>query len=66
MNLFSAVPPAPWIHKFLPYTGPITVLGSIAMLAITMVTLWLLAHAPGRGRYASRSRARIATQYQCR
>jgi Gpi18-like mannosyltransferase len=43
MNLFSAVPPAPWIGAILPYTGPITVLGSIAMLALTLLTLKLLA-----------------------
>ena len=46
LNLFSAVPPTPWIDSILPYTGPITVVGSIAMLAITLVTLWLLASPP--------------------
>ncbi len=46
LNLFSAVPPTPWINSILPYTGPITVVGSIAMLAITLVTLWLLASPP--------------------
>jgi hypothetical protein len=42
LNLYSAVPPAPEIHAVLDYTGPITVLGSIAMLVITALTLLLM------------------------
>jgi Gpi18-like mannosyltransferase len=46
LNLLSAVPPAPWIGAILPSTGPITVVGAIAMLAITLATLSLLLTPP--------------------
>lgn len=48
INLLSAVPPTDAIHALLPYDGPITLIGSAVMLAITFATLWLLGSPPDR------------------
>jgi hypothetical protein len=42
LNLLAAVPPTPSIAAALPVSGPLGVAGSIAMIAITGATLWLL------------------------
>lgn len=42
INLLAAIPPAPWIGEILPPTGPLAVVGSIAMTALTAWMLWVL------------------------
>ena len=42
LNLLSAVPPQPFVASVLPVDGPIGVAGSLAMTAITAVSIWLL------------------------
>jgi len=42
LNLLAAVPPTPEIAAALPVSGPLGIAGSIAMIAITGATLWLL------------------------
>ncbi len=42
LNLLAAIPPSPDIEALLPVAGPLGVLGSVAMLAITFAALrWL-------------------------
>lgn len=43
LNLLAAIPPTPEIDRWLPVAGPLGLAGSIAMLAITSVVLWMLA-----------------------
>ncbi len=43
LNLLAAVPPTPSIAALLPVAGLFGVVGSIAMLAITVMTVWLVA-----------------------
>jgi len=42
LNYLAAVPPTPEIAAALPVSGPLGIAGSIAMIAITGATLWLL------------------------
>ena len=42
LNLLAAVPPSPAIGAALPVSGPLGIAGSIAMIAITAATVWLL------------------------
>ena len=46
LNLLAAIPPTPEIGALLPVSGVLGVVGSIAMLAVTYVTLRLLATTP--------------------
>ena len=50
LNLLAAIPPTPEIGALLPVMGPLGIVGSIAMLAITAAAmLWLVATPPGPG-----------------
>jgi hypothetical protein len=42
LNLLAAIPPTPEIGTTLPVFGPLGVLGSLVMTAITASVLWLL------------------------
>ena len=42
LNLLAAVPPSPAIGAALPVSGPLGIAGSVAMIAITAATVWLL------------------------
>ncbi|HEV8488502.1 MAG TPA: hypothetical protein VGQ58_01800 [Candidatus Limnocylindrales bacterium] len=42
LNLLAAAPPTPEIGRLLPIAGPSGILGSVAMSAVTVATLWLL------------------------
>ncbi len=44
LNLLAAAPPTPEIGTLLPVDGALGIAGSIAMIAITVATLWLLTH----------------------
>jgi hypothetical protein len=47
LNLVAAAPPTPDIGRLLPIDGPLGIVGSLAMLAITIATLGLLMTLPG-------------------
>jgi Gpi18-like mannosyltransferase len=42
LNLLAAVPPTPAIAELLPVDGALSLAGSVAMLAFTVLCLWLL------------------------
>jgi len=48
LNLVAAAPPTPDIGRLLPIAGPLGIVGSLAMLAITIATLVLMT-SPGSG-----------------
>jgi len=50
LNLLAAIPPTPEIGALLPVTGPLGIVGSITILAITAAAMrWLVATPPGPG-----------------
>jgi hypothetical protein len=46
LNLLAAVPPSPGFRELLPVAGPLGIVGSIVMLAVTIVVLQALLEAP--------------------
>ena len=46
LNLLAAVPPTPAIAELLPVDGVLGVVGSLAMLAFTAMTIWLVRERP--------------------
>jgi hypothetical protein len=48
LDLLSAAPPAPVFRDLLPFGGPISIVGSLAMIAITFLTLtWMTRRGSG-------------------
>jgi hypothetical protein len=43
LNLLAAVPPTTDLRRALPVSGPLEIAGAIAMIAITVITVTLLA-----------------------
>jgi Gpi18-like mannosyltransferase len=46
LNLLAAIPPTPEIGDLLPVYGPLGVVGSVAMIAITLACVGLATHVP--------------------
>jgi len=49
INLLAAAPPSPTIAQVLPIFGPLGVVGSLTMIAVTAASLWLLFADRGSG-----------------
>ena len=55
INLLAAIPPTPTIGEWLPVSGPLAIAGSIAIIALTLISLaWLLRGADGANEGRSR------------